>query len=71
MNTLTARDVRQMLDGLAQIEELTNWLRSPAFKAPFGVPWKNVYAAAEAAENIRAKLLDASLADIEVEAATQ
>jgi hypothetical protein len=65
MNTLTSRDVRHMLDDIRRIEELTNLLR----RAHYDVPYRTVYDAVGGAANIRAKLLDLALTDVQVEAA--
>lgn len=67
MSTLTARELRYLLDDTAKIEELTSLLR----EKHFDVPYAKVYGAVGAVANIRDRLLRVGLADIEVEPARE
>lgn len=67
MSTLTARELRHLLDDTAKIEELTNLLRQKHFE----VPYEAVYGAVGAVANIRDRLLRVGLTDVEVEPARE
>lgn len=63
MNTLTASDIRRMLEDLDAIEDLTGILRH----AHFTVPYAPISKAIGATAGIRNVLLRVALVDVEVE----
>lgn len=65
MPTLTAADIRNILEKLDKIDELTGLLR----RAHMDVPYRPISAAIGAAGAIRQKLLRVALTDVTVEPA--
>jgi hypothetical protein len=67
MNTLSARDMRNILTHLDDIKELTDLLR----RAHFEVPYKAVYGAAGGEAAIRELLIGAAITEITIEPASE
>lgn len=67
MNTITAHDVRRILDKLNEIDELLLILR----KGHFDVPYRPVYDSVGAVGVIRSLICRAALTDVAVESTQQ